>query len=104
MLFRSLYFRMEITIPFRPHDAYDTICRYPRICRVIDVAMVPVDPRLAEAGTWAAKYHLRHWDMRHMIPMHQWNEFDFTKKLLEEVPEAMDIVETVEENGQVFRF
>ena len=39
-----------------------------------------------------------------MIPMHQWNEFDFTKKLLEEVPEAMDIVETVEENGQVFRF
>lgn len=72
--------------------------------KVIDVAMVPVDPRLAEAGTWAAKYHLRHWDMRHMIPMHQWNEFDFTKKLLEEVPEAMDIVETVEENGQVFRF
>lgn len=70
----------------------------------IDVAMIPVDPRLQSAGTWAAKYHLQHWNMSHVIPMHQWNEFGFTKNLLKELPSATGIVESVEENGQIFQF
>lgn len=70
--------------------------------RTIDLAMLPLDPRLGEAGFWGPAYFLETAEIRRFLPMHQWGEFDFTRKFLEKYPAFTDRVLPVKEPGQVF--
>lgn len=70
--------------------------------RTIDLAMLPLDPRLGEAGFWGPAYFLETAEIRHVLPMHQWGEFDFTRKFLEKHPAFTGRFLPVKETGQVF--
>lgn len=72
--------------------------------RTIDLAMLPLDPRLGEAGFWGPKYFLELAGIRTFLPMHQWGDFGFTKKFLECYPAFADRTVPVERAGQVFHF
>ena len=72
--------------------------------RRIDLAMLPLDPRLGEAGFWGPNYFLELADIRAFLPMHQWEEFSFTAAFLEKHPEFGPKIVPVEKNGQVFTF
>ena len=72
--------------------------------RRIDLAMLPLDPRLGEAGFWGPAYLLETADIRRFLPMHQWGDFGFTRKFLEKYPAFTDRTVPVERTGQVFEF
>lgn len=72
--------------------------------RRIDLAMLPLDPRLGEAGFWGPAYFLEKADIRRFLPMHQWGDFDFTRKFLEKHPAFTDLAAPVERTGQTFVF
>lgn len=70
--------------------------------RKIDLAMLPLDPRLEEAGFWGVKYFLDLADIRRFLPMHQWGGFRFTRKFLDKYPAYAGQTLLVERKGQVF--
>ena len=70
--------------------------------RKIDLAMLPRDPRLDDAGIWGPKHFLELADIRKFLPMHQWGNFEFTKKFLEAHPVFADRTLPVERAGQSF--
>ena len=70
--------------------------------RHLDLAMLPLDPRLGEQGFWGPRYLLELADIACMLPMHQWEDFAFTDKFLAAYPAYQDKVLPVRENGQVF--
>nr|WP_325181307.1 MBL fold metallo-hydrolase [uncultured Oscillibacter sp.] len=70
--------------------------------RTIDLAMLPLDPRLGEAGFWGPAYFLETAEIRRVLPMHQWGELDFTRKFLEKHPAFTGRFLPVKETGQVF--
>jgi len=70
--------------------------------RRIDLAMLPLDPRLGEDGFRGPRYFLEMADIRCFLPMHQWKDFDFTKKFLAACPQFADRTVSVTEHGQVF--
>ena len=70
--------------------------------RRIDVAMLPLDPRLGEAGFWGPKYFLELADIERFLPMHQWGDFGFTDRFLEKYPDFRDRTVPVERTGQTF--
>lgn len=72
--------------------------------RRIDLAMLPLDPRLGEDGFRGPAYFLELADIRRFLPMHQWGEFGFTWKFLEKYPAFTDRVTPVERAGQSFTF
>jgi len=72
--------------------------------RTVGLAMLPLDPRLGEAGFWGPKYFLELADIRKFLPMHQWGDFGFTRKFLEAYPQFADRTVPVERPGQVFVF
>lgn len=70
--------------------------------RAIDLAMLPLDPRLKEWGYWGPEYFLELADIKKFLPMHQWNDFSFTEKFLEAHPECADRTIPVTKEGQTF--
>ena len=70
--------------------------------RRIDLAMLPLDPRLGEPGFWGPRYFLELADIARFLPMHQWGEFGFTKQFLERFPEFKSCTVPVEKTGQCF--
>lgn len=70
--------------------------------RAIDLAMLPLDPRLKEWGYWGPEYFLELADIKKFLPMHQWNDFSFTEKFLETHPECGDRTIPVTKEGQTF--
>jgi len=70
--------------------------------RTVDLAMLPLDPRLGEAGFWGPKYFLELADIRKFLPMHQWGDFGFTGKFLDAYPQFAGRTIPVERAGQVF--
>ncbi len=72
--------------------------------RKIDLAMLPLDPRLGEAGFWGPAYFLETADIRRFLPMHQWGNFAFARKFLEKHPAFTPVTVPVERAGQVFEF
>ena len=70
----------------------------------MDLAMLPLDPRLGEAGFWGPKYFLELADIKKFLPMHQWGDFGFTRRFLEKYPEFAGRTVPVERTGQVFCF
>lgn len=72
--------------------------------RTIDLAMLPLDPRLGEDGFRGPKYFLELADIRRFLPMHQWGDFGFTGKFLEAYPQFAGRTVPVERIGQRFSF
>lgn len=70
--------------------------------RRIDLAMLPLDPRLKEDGFRGPRHFLELADIRRCIPMHQWGDFAFTERFLARYPQFTDRVLPVRELGQVF--
>lgn len=70
----------------------------------IDVAFLVLDPRLEEGTFWGFDWIMRHTDIRRAFPMHSWEEFWVTKKLLQDPcsQEYREKVVPVLYNGQVF--
>ncbi len=50
----------------------------------IDLAFVPLDPRLSEAYGWGADYFMRHTDTRYLFPMHLWGGYKTVLRFLED--------------------
>lgn len=48
----------------------------------IDLAFVPLDPRLEEAYGWGADYFMRHTDTRYLFPMHLWGSYKTISRFL----------------------
>ena len=70
--------------------------------RRLDLAMLPLDPRLGEPGFWGPRHFLELADIRRFLPMHQWGDFGFTEKFLAEYPAFAPLTLPVAETGQVF--
>ena len=72
--------------------------------RQLDLAMLPLDPRLNEDGFRGPKHFLEIADIRRWIPMHQWKKFGFTEQFLACYPEFKERTVPVTAKGQVFEF
>ena len=70
--------------------------------RSIDLALLPVDPRLGEDGFRGADYFLRLADIRRFLPMHLWRKFGFAEEFLTRHPEYLDKALLPTADGQVF--
>ena len=70
--------------------------------RHLDLAMLPLDPRLGKDGFRGPRYFLDLARIRCRIPMHQWEDFGFTGQFLDAYPQYRSRVLPVAENGQVF--
>ena len=70
--------------------------------RRIDLAMLPLDPRLGEDGFRGPRHFLELADIARFLPMHQWGDFGFTDRFLARFPEFTDRTVPVERPGQVF--
>ncbi len=69
--------------------------------RRIDLAMLPLDPRLGEDGFRGPRYFLDLADIRRMLPMHQWDDYGFTAAFLARYPQFADRTVPVTGPGQV---
>lgn len=72
--------------------------------RKIGFAMLPLDPRLGEAGFWGPDYFLEMVEIEKFLPMHQWEDFGFTGHFLKKFPAYTAQTVPVERNGQTFLF
>ena len=70
--------------------------------RHIDLAMLPLDPRLGRDGFRGPRYFLELADIARALPMHQWQDFGFTAKFLEEFPQFAGRVVPISHVGQEF--
>ena len=58
--------------------------------RRMDLAMLPLDPRLGEDGFRGPRYFLDLAEIRRFLPMHQWGNFAFTDAFLARYPRFAD--------------
>lgn len=72
--------------------------------RAIDLALLPLDPRLEEDGFRGPKHFLETADIRRWIPMHQWGKFAFTDRFLACYPVFAAKAVPVLRKGQIFEF
>ena len=70
--------------------------------RALDLAMLPLDPRLGEDGFRGPRYFLKTADIRRFLPMHQWEDFAFTEKFLAAFPRFAGQTIPVHQNGEQF--
>ena len=70
--------------------------------RRMDLAMLPLDPRLGEDGYRGPKYFLDLADIRRFLPMHQWDDYGFTDAFLARYPQFRDQTVPVRHQGQTF--
>jgi hypothetical protein len=83
--------------------------RFCRICealtgRLIDLAMLPLDPRQETDGYRGAKHFLETASISRFLPMHQWEKFSFTGDFLAAHPQFQNVTEMISQNGQTFEF
>ena len=72
--------------------------------RHIDLAMLPLDPRLGEDGFRGPRHFLELADIRRFLPMHQWGDFGFTKQFLSCYTMFKRQTVCVNRTGQIFTF
>lgn len=71
---------------------------------IIDVAFVPVDPRLGEQYVWGIDCFMRRTQTEHVFPMHFWGNYEmFDRLMLEKCTEDYnDKIVRIEKEGQTF--
>lgn len=72
--------------------------------RRMDLAMLPLDPRLGEDGFRGPRYFLETAEIRRFLPMHQWGQFGFTGQFLARFPQFADQTVSVTGPGERFEF
>ena len=72
--------------------------------RRADLAMLPLDPRLGKDGYLGPAYFLELMDVRHFLPMHQWDDFAFTDQFLTAYPQFAPITTKIHHNSEIFTF
>ena len=72
--------------------------------RQLDLAILPLDPRLGEDGFRGPKHFLELADIHRFLPMHQWGDFDFTKQFLSCYTMFKRQTVCVNRTGQIFSF
>lgn len=91
--------------PWNPNMARDfQTYTEPLRGRTMDLALLPLDPRLREYGFLGPKHILEIADVRHFIPMHQWKKFSFTEEFLTRYPAFANQTVPVARKGQIFDF
>ena len=55
--------------------------------RRLDLALLPLDPRLGNDGFLGPRAFLETADIRAFVPMHQWEDFGFTRRFLTAYPQ-----------------
>lgn len=70
--------------------------------RKIDVAFVPLDPRLESHAFDGLLSFMEYTESKHVFPMHFWGEFNIIPAFLEKYPEYGAQIEIIEKTGQVF--
>lgn len=63
--------------------------------RTVDLAMLPLDPRLKEGGFLGPLVFLEQMRVRHFLPMHQWDHMEFTAEFLKAYPQYVPITTVV---------
>lgn len=71
--------------------------------RAIDLAMIPLDPRLEQAEDLGLAYFLELTTVRHVLPMHQWGDFTATDRFLAKYPQWAHILLPISAEGQQFQ-
>lgn len=79
-------------------------CTEPLRGRRLDLALLPLDPRLREHGFLGPKHILETAEVRRFIPMHQWRKFSYTRDFLTRYPAFAEKTVPVEKQGQIFEF
>lgn len=72
--------------------------------RSIDLAMIPLDPRLAGSYAWGMEYFLNLVEVRSVLPMHHWGDYTLTERFCREYPHLAGPVVPVAREGQTFSF
>ncbi len=72
--------------------------------RHIDLAMLPLDPRLGEDGFRGPRYFLELAHIARFLPMHQWGNFAFTEQFLAQYPAFAPQTVPITRRGQMFDF
>lgn len=72
--------------------------------RHIDLAMLPLDPRLGEDGFRGPRYFLELALIARFLPMHQWGNFAFTEQFLAQYPAFAPQTFPITRRGQMFDF
>ena len=73
-------------VGFETEEEYDNLTRNFKNeidkmgARLIDIAMVPLDPRQGDRFDWGMKYFIEKTRPRHLVPMHCWNKFEVIDK------------------------
>ena len=65
----------------------------------VDVAFVPVDPRLGEAYYWRLDWFMRHTDTELVVPMHMWERYEICDRLMTQ-PETRDYRDKIMKLGK----
>ena len=79
-------------------------CKEPLRGRRLDLAQLPLEPRLREHGFLGPKHILETAEVRRFIPMHQWRKFSYTRDFLTRYPAFAEKTVPVEKQGQIFEF
>ena len=69
---------------------------------VIDLAMVPLDPRLEDAYDLGVSYLLEQIPVKAVLPMHVWEKFDWIDRYRREHPEHADRIVPIRHNDERF--
>lgn len=65
----------------------------------VDVAFVPVDPRLGKAYYWGLDWFMRHTDTELVVPMHMWERYEICDRLMTQ-PETRDYRDKIMKLGK----
>ena len=74
-----------------------------RLPSSLDIAFVPVDPRLEESFALGAKELLEGREIEYLFPMHFWNDFSVCKKLQASIGSRSCTVMQIGQKGQSWR-
>ncbi len=70
--------------------------------RHIDLAMVPLDPRLENSQGLGLAYLMELAQVDRVLPMHQWEDYSATQKFVEEFPQWSGQILPIQHAGQRF--
>ena len=91
--------------PWNPNMARDfQLFAEPLRGRPIDLALLPLDPRLGEDGFRGPKHILETASVDRFIPMHQWEDYLYTERFLARYPAFAPQTVPVSAAGQSFTF
>ena len=91
-------------VGFETEEEYDNLTRNFKNeidkmgARLIDIAMVPLDPRQGERFDWGMKYFIEKTRPRHLVPMHCWNKFEVIDKFRSRHKDLLGDIDLVDTN------